>query len=87
MCLYNVVALLLLGGKKLEAGAAGEGHKLQKGPREFEHHAHQAVLHLLLIPPLPLHLLLLIIIFLLLLLILILLLKNQKQNFKKPFMN
>ena len=33
MYLYNVVVQLLLGEKNLEAGAAGEGDKWQKGKR------------------------------------------------------
>ena len=63
-----------LGEKNLEAGAAGEGDKWQKGRGKFCQHAllhHQAVLHYTL-PPLPLHLLLIIIILLLLLIILLL---------------
>ena len=69
--LYTVVVWLLLGEKNLETGAACEGDKWQKGPREIFHH--QTVLHYTL-PPLPLHLLPITMILILLLLILLLLL-------------
>ena len=57
------------------AGDAGDGDHWQRDQGEVDHHAllhHQAVLHILLIPSLPLHLLLLLIIILLLLIILLL---------------
>ena len=80
MYLYSVVVYLLLGGKNLDAGAAGEGVKLQKGPRGFLplFAPQEAVLYNLLNPSLPVYLLIIITILLLLLLILLLLLLLQE---------
>ena len=77
MWLFNFFLLERTLKQKLQGNKTSG--KRDKG--EFDNHAllhHHAVLHILLIPPLPLHLLLLIIILLLLLLILLLLLLLQE---------
>ena len=63
--LYSVVVQILLEGKNLEEGAAGEGDsgKINQGELYYDgllHH--QAIQHIFLMPPFPLHLLLLVII-------------------------
>ena len=71
-----MIVYLLLGRKNLTEGDAGEQDKWQGDQGYFDHPAlfHcQAVLHVLLIPPLPLHHLVLLIILLLPLLLILLL--------------
>ena len=77
MSLFN----LFLAERTLEQKLQGKETSGKRYQEEFDYHArlhHQAVLHILLIPPLPLYLLLLIIMLLLLFLILLLFLLLQE---------